>query len=97
MFVWVSFLFILLVHWLMGKLLARLAMFAAMMVIVSLYVPHDTFMPAGLFLGGLFSWIVSGIPYRYRRRQDKKLAMGWSALDSAQLAGLRPVARETAW
>ena len=89
MFVWVAFLFILLVHWLLGKMLARLAMFAAMMVIVSLYVPHDTFMPAGLFLGGLFSWIVSGIPYRYRRRQVLKLPI------AERSAYLRLVAQET--
>ena len=55
MFVWVSFLFILLVHWLMGKLLARLAMFAAMMVIVSLNTcPTTHSCRPDFFLGGLF-------------------------------------------
>jgi hypothetical protein len=95
MFVWIAGAFILIVHWLLGKRLARLAMFAVMMTAVCLYTPHDSFMPPTLFFGALFSWFLSGIPYRYRRRQVEKLASELATLPEEQLAYLRLVVQQS--
>jgi cytochrome c oxidase assembly factor CtaG len=95
MYLWIVGAFILIVHWLLGKKLARFAMFAVMVTVVCLYLPKDSFMPPMLALGVGVSWLLSGIPYRYRRRQVKKLASELAMLSDEQLAYLQSVAQET--
>lgn len=85
MFFWIAGAFILIVHWLLGKKLARFAMFAVMVTVVYLYAPTDSFMPPMLALGVGLSWFLSGFPYRYRRRQVRKLASELATLSEDHL------------
>jgi hypothetical protein len=102
MILWLSGSFILIVHWLLGKKLARAAMFAVMVTATCLYAPRiamaqyePSFVPPVIAMGVALSWFLSGIPYRYHRRQVKKLASELAILPEEQIAYLRSVVQQS--
>jgi hypothetical protein len=69
--------FVLLVYWLVGHLLARIMVFAVLVVItcwsVSLWqAGNPSFIPPDAVIGIVASWFIAGIPHHYRRRSNRR-------------------------
>lgn len=79
---WLGFTFLLLVHWLVGNPLARLGMFlvcaTALIWFIKTYETQPTAIPPGIFFGVIITWWLTGIPRRYRKRANQRLADAFS-------------------